>query len=332
LPRISKIFRVLIASPSDVSEERRILYEIINTWNSTNSISYGLFLEPVGWEISVYPEFNSDGGQAVINKQIVMNSDILVGTFWSKLGTPTKKHPSGTVEEIHQFIKRNKPALIFFSQRPIPPDDLDRKQYERLKSFKGFCSEKGIYSTYSTLEEYKEKVIRSITLLISNITTKQSSEVDSYFETGIDNSLKQLRGRGRISLDFDIVDESVKLHLVIFRPITEDDDDPFGAWRATHDVVLDNYHIIKKRKILKMMKSLGCSYKFYLNVPNTKKMINKYYAILSNAKMVITGKGSMDPDNKNRWKIWFLCSDDPIHPATKDPWRLVHSLVDLQIF
>jgi hypothetical protein len=33
----------------------------------------------------------------------VESGDILMGVFWTRLGTPTGKAPSGTVEEIEHF-------------------------------------------------------------------------------------------------------------------------------------------------------------------------------------------------------------------------------------
>ena len=43
----AKIFRVLIASPGDVGEERDIIPEIINEWNTLNSFQSKVSLMPV---------------------------------------------------------------------------------------------------------------------------------------------------------------------------------------------------------------------------------------------------------------------------------------------
>jgi hypothetical protein len=42
--------------------------------------------------------------------------------FWTKLGTDTGVADSGTVEEIDQFVSAGKPALLYFSSRPINPE------------------------------------------------------------------------------------------------------------------------------------------------------------------------------------------------------------------
>ena len=56
-----------------------------------------------------------DNPQEVINEQVVSKSDILLGVFWSKLGTPTNTHSSGTIEEIIYFISQGKEVIIILS-------------------------------------------------------------------------------------------------------------------------------------------------------------------------------------------------------------------------
>jgi hypothetical protein len=42
--------------------------------------------------------------QAIINGQALDTSDILVGIFWSRFGSPTGVAESGTEEEIHRSV------------------------------------------------------------------------------------------------------------------------------------------------------------------------------------------------------------------------------------
>ena len=51
--------------------------------------------------------------QAVLNHQLVQKSDMLVGMFWTKLGTGTGVAESGTVEEIDQFVSAARPKGCF---------------------------------------------------------------------------------------------------------------------------------------------------------------------------------------------------------------------------
>ena len=55
--------------------------------------------------------------RAWLNDQLVDRCDILVGMFWTKLGTSTGVAASGTVEEIDRFVAAGKPAMLYFSRR-----------------------------------------------------------------------------------------------------------------------------------------------------------------------------------------------------------------------
>jgi hypothetical protein len=107
------IYRVLIASPSDVTKERGTIPDVINSWNATNSEDFGVVLLPVMWETHSTPEMG-DRAQAIINRQLVFNCDILICTLWTRIGTHTGVAESGTIEEIEEFKNTGKPVLIYF--------------------------------------------------------------------------------------------------------------------------------------------------------------------------------------------------------------------------
>src|SRR5579871_883984 len=102
MPRKATVYSIVIASPSDVSEERELVARVINEWNYAHSQTRGITLEPIRWETHTYPELG-ERPQAVINSQIIDRSDILIGIFGNQLGTDTGVAPSGTVEEIRRF-------------------------------------------------------------------------------------------------------------------------------------------------------------------------------------------------------------------------------------
>ncbi|WP_050399395.1 hypothetical protein [Bacillus mycoides] len=159
---LATAYQVLIASPSDVSEQRKKVPEILNKWNTLNSAYYEVVFLPIKWETHTIPEMG-DRPQAIINKQIVDNSDILVGTFWTKLGSHTGVAESGTVEEIQEFMKKDKKVMLYFSSAPVVPDSIDFDQYQKLKVFKEECQQKGLYDSYSSLEEFEEKLYNHLT-------------------------------------------------------------------------------------------------------------------------------------------------------------------------
>ncbi len=158
MPQNGLIYRILIASPSDCSEEREAIPDIIRKWNISNSLSKAAILEPVKWETHAYPEMG-DRAQAIVNKQIVDNCDILVGTFWTRIGSPTGKSVSGTVEEIEEFIAAGKLVLLYFSSVPIIPESIDRDQYGALVGYREQLEKegRGLVARYDSLENFREQ-------------------------------------------------------------------------------------------------------------------------------------------------------------------------------
>lgn len=154
------VYRVLVASPSDV-EERNLIRDIIYDWNIDYSCEKNIVLLPVLWETHVVPEMGG-APQDIVNKQIVENSDILVGVFWTKLGTPTEHAESGTVEEIKHFLEKGRPVLIYFSNKPVAPREIDSNQLEKLNAFKEFCKTRGIIGDYDSAEGLKSKLTRGL--------------------------------------------------------------------------------------------------------------------------------------------------------------------------
>ena len=81
----STVYRILIASPSDVEEEREVAARIIQEWNDLNSFNKKIVLLPIRWETHTSPTYGSRP-QEIINSQIVNECDLLIGFFWTKIG------------------------------------------------------------------------------------------------------------------------------------------------------------------------------------------------------------------------------------------------------
>jgi hypothetical protein len=162
------ILETLIASPGDVIQERQLIRDAINEWNIVNSKSRNIVLRALGWENGVYSSFTHGSPQEAINKQILENADILVGVFWTKVGTPTGNYVSGSVEEITKHIESGKPALLFFSNSPVRPDSVNQDQYSKLLAFKEWAKTKGVYFFYDSIDEFPSLFSRQIGLLINN--------------------------------------------------------------------------------------------------------------------------------------------------------------------
>lgn len=130
---------VMIASPGDVSDERNIIREVIHDWNDVNAAMSRTMLAPVGWETHSSPELGARP-QELINSRLLRECDLLIGVFWTRLGTPTGKAESGTVEEIREHINAGKPAMIYFSSKPVAPQSIDVAQYSAVRGVQGGMS------------------------------------------------------------------------------------------------------------------------------------------------------------------------------------------------
>jgi len=159
------VLQVMIASPGDVTEERNAAREEIISWNYIDSYEKKLVILPVGWETHSSPELG-DRPQAIINKQVLDDCDILIGIFWTRLGTPTDLAASGTVEEIQRHHAAGKPAMIYFSAKPVAPESIDAEQFEMVQKFRKWCRENGLYDTFDDLQDFKNKFSTHLRLLI----------------------------------------------------------------------------------------------------------------------------------------------------------------------
>ena len=186
----ASIFNVMIASPGDVPSERAIVRDVVYEWNAVNAPLRKIALLPVGWETHSSPEMGATP-QSIINRQVLSKCDLLVGVFWTRIGTSTDRHLSGTVEEIEEHISADKPAMLYFSSQPVALDTVDIDQVQKLKAFKASCQSRGLFETYDNHGEFKEKFYRQLQLKINGHSLFQAAD-DSGDEQLIVESRTQL--------------------------------------------------------------------------------------------------------------------------------------------
>ena len=173
MPFNANVFRVMIASPSDLSEERQVVAEVLHDWNSQHASAENVILLPVRWETHALPRAGVRP-QEEINRELVGVSDFVLGLFWTRFGTNTGVAESGTVEEIDRFVAENKPALLYFSKRPIDPSKIDVKQHKKLKTFQAETYKKCLTGTFGDLNELRQTLLRDITRLVRSLKSKTS--------------------------------------------------------------------------------------------------------------------------------------------------------------
>jgi len=177
-PRTIKIF---LASPSDVVEERDALSRVVREINDV--LAYlapekHLNLELVRYETHAYPDIGPP--QSVINRQIPLDYDILVGVMWSRCGTPTERAASGTIEEFQRASERRKQShlpriMFYFCDEPIPiPDLAGLDQLTGVVKFRKELTNTGYTWTYPSHGKFAEYARQGLLLAMRDILLEKS--------------------------------------------------------------------------------------------------------------------------------------------------------------
>lgn len=197
---IAKVFNVMIASPGDVASERSIVRDVVYEWNAVHSNARKIVLLPIGWESHSSPEMGASA-QAIINNQVLEKCDLLVGVFWTRIGTATDAYVSGTVEEIRHHIDAGKPAMLYFSSQPVALDTVDLEQVAKLKAFKESCQGSGLFESYDSHADFKTKFYRHLQLKLNEhpLFTSESSGTEDLVEES-KTKLPRLSPEARILL------------------------------------------------------------------------------------------------------------------------------------
>ena len=130
----------------------------------------GLVLELVGWETHSWPGIGSDA-QDVINSEIP-EPDVVVGVFWKRLGTPTTRALSGTVEEIERALElrangRHVELLVYFNQAAYTPQPEELQQISKVMEFRRKLEERGfLVGAYNGVTDFEKKVRTHLTQVI----------------------------------------------------------------------------------------------------------------------------------------------------------------------
>ena len=160
------VIPVMIASPGDVAEERNLIRTVIHDWNDVNAETSKVMLAAVGWETHSSPELGTRP-QELISSRVLKDCDLLIGVFWTRLGTPTGKSQSGTVEEIEEHVNAGKPAMIYFSSKPVAPESIDPEQYAQVNAIKEKWMPQGLIESYDNIEEFQKKLAKQLQLCLS---------------------------------------------------------------------------------------------------------------------------------------------------------------------
>lgn len=149
------LYNLLISCPGDVTEEVKLIESAVEEFNELYSETLGITIKTRHWIKSSYAQ---SGGkpQALLNEQFINKCDAAVAIFWTKFGSPTDEFDSGTEEEIEIMLQSGKQVFMYFSDKPLPPSQVNDEGYKKIQAFREKYKDRGIYFTYSTDEEFKK--------------------------------------------------------------------------------------------------------------------------------------------------------------------------------
>ncbi len=169
MPETVQLFRILLAAPSDVTEEQALVADLINEWNVQHGDSAKARVELMNWRTHAYPEAGKRA-QALINRQFADRADIVLAIFWRRFGSPTGKAPSGTVEEIERAQRRRKKVMVYFSERPATGKEApDLREQARMERFKQRFGRNALYGTYGDVQEFGIAVRKDLALVMREV-------------------------------------------------------------------------------------------------------------------------------------------------------------------
>lgn len=163
----ANVLKVMIASPEEVAEERKIVTGAIYRWNDANASVRKLVLLPIKWETQSTPQLGVPA-HTVINRQLLDDADLVIGIFGTSTGTPTEEYVGGTVEEIKKHVAAGKAAKIYFSEAPASQRRVDPNQYSQVQRFREDLNGSGLYAVYENMQQFRDSFEHNLALELNH--------------------------------------------------------------------------------------------------------------------------------------------------------------------
>ena len=221
MAQIDKLL-IFLASPGDCKTERRHVEKVVEELNRTVAPGMNIMLDVIRWEQDAFPGYGMDA-QALINKQIAEMSkySLFVGIMWNRLGTPTPRAESGTVEEFDRAaaaLEQQRQPSIWFYFRNAPASLDSEEQLEQRKkvlAFRKRVQASGLPWSYKTPSDFRDLFRDQMVLWLNsraNESETSSEKKDPQDLTGdwiIDDGNSQYDARlkqegSRISGEYDL--------------------------------------------------------------------------------------------------------------------------------
>jgi len=177
---------IVLASPSDVQEERKIIEKIIEKENTVTK-SLGIYLDLKKWE-DCSPGLNPNGAQGKIDILLeIEKSDIFICLIGKKIGTDLPDQKCTGVEyELNKAILNYKKEFLpdikaYFKKIEKEEYNKDNNDFERIEVLKKNLNPLGLYNEYISMDDLETSIEKMIKTEIfqrfeSNIINKNRAK------------------------------------------------------------------------------------------------------------------------------------------------------------
>ena len=173
LQKTVRLIRVFVASPGDVGEERERAGAVIARVNQRHALGKGILLEPWRWEDDSVPGLGRP--QENINPSLD-EAAVVVLMIWNRMGSPSGKAESGTVEEFERAVERNRytgwpRVLVYYCNRPVPPPT-SKEQLEQagqVMDFKDRHKQDFLPANYTTPDDFENLLETHLDKVVDDI-------------------------------------------------------------------------------------------------------------------------------------------------------------------
>ncbi|MDE2887550.1 MAG: hypothetical protein OXR72_04995 [Gemmatimonadota bacterium] len=225
--RTVTLLNVFVASPSDVKQEREVLETVVREINPILIRRFKVQLNLLKWE-TAYPGFGADA-QAVIDEQMSSDYQIFIGILWCRIGTPTKRANSGTIEEFEKAKARadsdpdSVQIMIYFKTTwpETPLHKMDLEQMSRVNEFREQISKSGLYCEFKSAVDFESLIRVHLQNYVQDWYSKQDRECQT---SEITKKAAEEREEGLLDLADQIEGEFDKTTEVVDRISTAVDD------------------------------------------------------------------------------------------------------------
>lgn len=198
------VIRLVLASASDVADERLIAEKIIQEMNQSTAMRLGFVIDLVRWE-DVPPGFHEGGAQDLIDESFrIAESDLVVGLFWKRLGVGTL-HEIGEARAARKASGRPRILLYFRVEGKLPVTREELNHFSGLLDFKEQVRTEGLYKEYPDPPEFEKQFRHNLTDILFDLAGPRSAAGSDVGLIGTISTVPRLiRSEGKTELVGDV--------------------------------------------------------------------------------------------------------------------------------